>query len=66
LIVEKALTKFPQTTQLALDPPFDKGYWFYLTESHKNTRELTEGKASYAQRFAIDWVSLDKDGTLSM
>jgi len=63
LDVEKALVTFPTETDLILSPPFREGYWFYYTIGHKNTRELTEGKPSYAQRFAIDWASIDEDGT---
>ncbi len=63
LDVEKALLSFPRETNLSVSPPFREGYWFYYTIGHKNTRELTEGKPSYAQRFAIDWVSIEEDGT---
>lgn len=65
LEVEKALFDFPSLTQVTLDPPFRDGNWFYYTIGHNNTRELTEGKASYAQRFAIDWAFIGEDGTFA-
>ncbi|MFK7933596.1 MAG: M23 family metallopeptidase [Saprospiraceae bacterium] len=61
--LEKALIDFPKTTNLSLRAPFRKGNWFYYTFGHSNTRELTEGKSTYAQRYAIDWVAIGNDGT---
>lgn len=60
--VEKAFIQFPEVSPIVLSPPFQNGNWMYMTDGHKNTRELTEGKASYAQRYASDWVYLEKDG----
>lgn len=61
--LEKAVVNFTELTSLTLSPPFNSGNWFYYTQGHLNTHELSEGHLSNAQRFAIDWVYLENDGT---
>jgi hypothetical protein len=62
IAVEKALVDFPEPTSIILEPPFRSGNWFYYTPGHLNTHELTEGKLTNAQRFAIDWAYVEEDG----
>ena len=61
--MEVAIVNVPKPTELSLGLPFNKkGKWVYGAESHKGSRFLTEGKATYPQRFAIDWVFIDDNG----
>ncbi len=62
--MDVALIDFPKPTELTMPLPFKKGLWFYGATSHKASRVITEGKATYAQRFALDWVYLEEDGTM--
>ncbi|QJB69901.1 M23 family metallopeptidase [Parasphingorhabdus halotolerans] len=63
LIIEAARTEVPAMTDLVLSPPFRNGAWFYSTDSHRDTRIITEGRPSYAQRYAIDWARVEYNGT---
>lgn len=62
--MDVAITEFPEPTKLTLPLPFKKGVWFYGASSHKGSRIITEGKASYPQRFALDWMYVEEDGTI--
>lgn len=59
---EVALIDIPNITSIELGLPFNKGKWFYGAESHKNSRYISQGKPSYAQRFAIDWAYIEENG----
>ena len=61
--IDVARTEFPKETTLILSPPVPPGVWFYSMESHRDTRILTEGRASYAQRYALDLAMANEDGT---
>jgi hypothetical protein len=60
--MEVARMPIPEPTTISLGLPFKKGNWLYATAGHKDARFITEGKASYAQRYAIDWLALDDQG----
>jgi hypothetical protein len=61
--MEVAVINVPNITKLSLGLPFNKkGKWLYGAESHQGSRFITEGKATYPQRFAIDWIFLDDNG----
>ncbi|UQD56733.1 M23 family metallopeptidase [Flavobacterium sp. K5-23] len=62
--IEVAVIKIPEITKVTLGLPFNKkGKWLYeAAESHQASRFLTEGKATYPQRFAIDWIFLGNNG----
>jgi len=55
-------TEFPKETKTHIKPPFSKGIWFFSMDSHRDTRMLTEGQASYAQRYALDWAMTNETG----
>lgn len=61
-VLELARIDVPRITQITLGIPFEKGTWLYATSGHRNSRMLTEGHASYAQRFAVDWLRIGEDG----
>lgn len=64
--MEVAIVNVPKPTELSLRLPFNKkGKWLYGAESHKGSRFITEGKATYPQRFAMDWVFIDNNGVLA-
>ena len=56
--VDLALQEFPEQTKLQIGLPFRKGKWFYVANAHRDARLITEGKPTFPQRYAIDWVSL--------
>lgn len=61
--MEVAIVNVPKPTELSLGLPFNKkGRWLYGAESHEGARFITEGKATYPQRFGMDWVFIDNDG----
>ena len=62
--IEVAVIKVPEIANVTFGLPFNKkGKWLYeAAESHQASRFLTEGKANYPQRFAIDWIFVDKNG----
>ena len=61
--MELAVIDVPNATNLTLGLPFNKkGKWLYEAESHQGARFLTEGRVTYAQRFAIDWTLIDNNG----
>lgn len=64
LPIEVTILKVPDLTKVILGLPFNKkGKWLYeAAESHQDGRFLTEGKATYPQRFAIDWTFVDPNG----
>ncbi len=62
LTFEVALIEIPAPNSISLGLPFRKGKWFYTAESHKDTRLISQGSPSYAQRYAIDWAYLEDDG----
>lgn len=64
LPIEVAVLKIPEVTKISLELPFNKkGKWLYeAAEGHQGSRFLTEGKANYPQRFAIDWTYVGKRG----
>ena len=59
---ELARMTIAQPTSRVLDFPFGPGLWFHNTAGHINTRTLTEGRPTYAQRYAIDWAMAQDDG----
>ncbi len=64
--MEVAIVNVSKPTEFSLGLPFNKkGKWLYGAESHKGSRFITEGKATYPQRFAIDWVFIDNNGLLT-
>jgi hypothetical protein len=64
--MEVAIVNIPKPTEFSLGFPFNKkGKWLYGAESHKASRFITEGKATYPQRFAIDWLYIDNKGSLA-
>ena len=67
LPIEVAVLEVPEITPVTLGLPFNKkGKWLYEgAQSHKASRFLTEGKATYAQRFAIDWIFVGDNGHYS-
>lgn len=67
LPIEVTVIKVPAMTEVILGLPFNKkGNWLYeAAESHQDGRFLTEGNATYPQRFAIDWMFVDTDGYLA-
>lgn len=61
--MEVAIVNVPKPTKLTLGFPFNKkGKWLYGAESHNASRFITEGEATYPQRFAIDWIFIDNNG----
>ncbi len=64
--MEVARLNVPPKTSISLGLPFKKGKWLYATSGHRDSRFVTEGKSSYAQRYAIDWVLLDNDGSYAV
>lgn len=61
--METTIIDIPNKTNLTLGLPFNKkGKWLYESEGHKNSRFLAEGRATYPQRFAVDWIFVDKNG----
>ncbi|ATW04332.1 M23 family metallopeptidase [Sphingorhabdus sp. YGSMI21] len=64
LTLELARTSVPDKSQLVIAPPVQAGIWLYESESHWVDRELTEGRPSSAQRFAIDFVKIGDSGAL--
>jgi hypothetical protein len=64
LPIEVAVIKVPEITKITLGLPFNKkGKWLYESaKSHQANRFLTEGKATYPQRFAIDWIFVGNNG----
>jgi murein DD-endopeptidase MepM/ murein hydrolase activator NlpD len=65
LEIETARVRVPAPTSVALAPPFDPGNWFFMTDNHRDTRILTEGAPSYAQRFATDWARVERSGSFT-
>jgi len=64
--MEVAIVNVPKPTELLLGLPFNKkGKWLYGADSHKGSRFITEGKATYPQRFAMDWVFIGNNGLLA-
>jgi hypothetical protein len=64
--MEVAIVKVPFLNDLTLRLPFNKkGKWLYETMEHQGARSLTEGSATYPQRFAIDWTYADDNGSLT-
>jgi hypothetical protein len=64
--MEVAVLKIPETNKFTLGFPFKKkGKWLYEAESHQGARFLTEGRANYPQRFAIDWTLIDDNGNFA-
>lgn len=59
--LHRALLPYPEVTDLVLRPPFRAGNWFYVANAHRDARLLTHGKASFPQRYAIDWVKVNED-----
>ena len=61
--MEVAILKIPEKNKLTLGLPFKKkGKWLYEADSHQGARFLTEGSATYPQRFAIDWTLINENG----
>ncbi|NER14866.1 peptidoglycan DD-metalloendopeptidase family protein [Leptobacterium flavescens] len=60
--MEVALMDIPPPTEITLAAPFKKGKWMYGAAIHQGSRQITEGKTSYPQRYAIDWLMLDEEG----
>lgn len=61
--METTIIDIPDKTNLTLGLPFNKkGKWLYEAEGHKNSRFLAEGRATYPQRFAIDWIFINNNG----
>lgn len=64
--METTIIDIPGKTNLTLGLPFNKkGIWLYEAESHKNSRFLAEGRATYPQRFAIDWIYVNNNEELA-
>lgn len=64
--METTIVDIPAKTNLTLGLPFNKkGKWLYEAESHKNSRFLTEGRVTYPQRFAIDWIFVNNNEELA-
>ncbi len=61
---EAAIINIAQPTELSLSAPFNKGKWLYGINSHRDSRLITDGKASYPQRYAIDWLMIDEEGLI--
>lgn len=60
---ESTILDIPNKTKLTLGLPFNKkGKWLYEAEGHKNSRFFSNGKVSYPQRFALDWIFVNDDG----
>jgi len=60
--IETTIINIPDKTNLTLGLPFNKkGKWLYIAEGHKNSRFLAEGRATYPQRFAIDWIFVNNN-----
>lgn len=64
LTLELARTAIPDKSRLIIAPPFQGGTWLYESEPHWVDRELSEGRPSSAQRFAIDFVRIDDSGAI--
>lgn len=64
--IDLALEKFPEQTDLKIGLPFQKGKWFYVANAHRDARLITEGKAAFPQRYAIDWVAISDDNRLQV
>ena len=62
--VDVALEEFPEQTDLQIGLPFHPGKWFYVANAHRDARLITEGKPTFPQRYAIDWVALTHDNKL--
>ncbi|PIB30699.1 hypothetical protein BFP77_03830 [Maribacter sp. 4U21] len=64
--MEVAPVEIPTLNTLTIGFPFqDKGLWFYETDSHQGARQITEGRLTYPQRFAVDWMLLNPDGSFA-
>ena len=64
--MEVAVTQIPETNKLTFGFPFKKkGKWLYEAKSHQGARYITEGRATYPQRFAIDWTLIDDNGNFA-
>ena len=64
--MEVAITEIPETNKLTFGLPFkEKGKWLYEAKSHQGARYITEGRATYPQRFAIDWTLIDDNGNFA-
>lgn len=60
--MEVGRLNIPPQTEVLLGLPFKKGKWLYAQNHHRDSRFITEGKASYSQRYGIDWILLDNEG----
>jgi hypothetical protein len=64
--METTIINIPDKTNLTLGLPFNKkGKWLYEAEGHKNSRFLAEGRPTYPQRFAIDWIFVNNNEEFS-
>ncbi|MFD0796845.1 M23 family metallopeptidase [Maribacter chungangensis] len=64
--MEVAIVEIPELTTLSLGLPFkQKGQWLYETDSHQGARQITEGQVTYPQRFAVDWMLINTDGSFA-
>ncbi len=56
--LDLALVAFPERCDLTIGLPFRTGKWFYVANAHRDARLISKGKATFPQRYAIDWVAL--------